>query len=228
MSTFNIIKEIKFNKTFRNQKIIDEFDLNSENYKEIFKGEIDLDIDWKIGLIYGSSGSGKTTIGKELFKEKFKEQIAFNNKLSIMDNMPKGKSVDEITKIFNQVGFSSPISWLKPPLVLSNGEKMRVNLAYQLLNDEELIIFDEFTSVVDRNVAKTMCLCLNKILKKINKKIIFISCHYDILEWLNTDWSFDTNLMKYSAEKKTQKSNRDSKSEKEDTKTGNCLGNITI
>ena len=77
---------------------------------------------------------------------------------------------------------------------LSNGEKMRVDLARALLEKDE-VCFDEFTSVIDRNVAKTACIAINKAIKNTNKKFIGVSCHYDIIEWLQPDWVFDTNKM---------------------------------
>ena len=47
--------------------------------------------------------------------------------------MPSYCSVSDITNAFNSVGFSSPPSWLKPYSVLSNGQKMRVDLARSIL-----------------------------------------------------------------------------------------------
>lgn len=193
---FNIIKEIEFKETFRNKSIIGKFDLNPENYKEHFQGKIDLKgKEWNIGLIVGNSGTGKTTIAKQLFGENIIKEYPFNRNNSVMDDMPKSKSVEEITQIFNKVGFSSPPSWLKPYEVLSNGEKMRVELAYNLLSDNELICFDEFTSVVDRNVAKITSTCIQKTIRKLDKKFIAVGCHFDIIDWLEPDWIFDTNQM---------------------------------
>lgn len=108
--------------------------------------------------------------------------------------MPTNCSVDDITKMFYAVGFGSVTSWLKPYSVLSNGEKMRVDLARALL-EREFVVFDEFTSVVDRQVAQTACIAINKAIKRTNKKFIAVSCHYDILDWLQPDWVFDTNKM---------------------------------
>ena len=96
--------------------------------------------------------------------------------------------------MFYSVGFGSVPSWLKPYNVLSNGEKMRVDLARALL-EKDKVCFDEFTSVVDRNVAQTACIAINKAVKKQDKQFIAISCHYDIIEWLQRDWIFDTNKM---------------------------------
>ena len=77
--------------------------------------------------------------------------------------MPKEKSVKEITKAFTSVGFASPPSWLKPYSVLSNGEKMRCDLAKSILEEKEIVVFDEFTSVVNREVAKTGSFAIQKI-----------------------------------------------------------------
>ncbi len=96
--------------------------------------------------------------------------------------------------MFYSVGFGSVPSWLKPYKVLSNGEKMRVDLARALL-EKDFIVFDEFTSVVDRQVAQTACIAINKAIKGTNKKFIAVSCHKDIIEWLQPDWIFDTDKM---------------------------------
>lgn len=194
MSTFNIIKKSNIDKTFRVQRIIDDFDLKLEYSNEQFKGEIKEPDNWNIGLIVGASGTGKTTIAKELFKDGFVINYDYKEK-SVIDDMPKNKTVEDISKMFYAVGFGSVPSWLKPYNVLSNGEKMRVDLARALL-ENDTIIFDEFTSVVDRNIAQTMSIAVNKTVKKMNKKFIAVSCHYDVAEWLQPDWIFDTNEMK--------------------------------
>ena len=72
---------------------------------------------------------------------------------------------------------------------------MRVDLARAML-EKEFIVFDEFTSVVDRQVAKVASIAIHKAIKRTEKKFIAISCHYDILEWLEPDLVFDTNAMK--------------------------------
>ena len=62
--------------------------------------------------------------------------------------------VKQVTHALTAVGFSSPPAWVKPYAVLSNGEKFRCDLARSLLAGGHLVVFDEFTSVVDRTVAK--------------------------------------------------------------------------
>lgn len=58
------------------------------------------------------------------------------------------------------------------------------------------MVFDEFTSVVDRQVAKVICIALKKALKKYpNKKFVAVGCHHDVIEYLQPDWCFNTDNM---------------------------------
>lgn len=194
MSTFNIIKKNKVAKTFRVAQVMADFDIKLEHSNESFVGKIELPEKWNIGLICGGSGTGKTTIAKELFYDNIIDNFEWTDE-SVIDNIPKNILVKDIEKMFYAVGFGSVPSWLKPYSVLSNGEKMRVDLARALL-EKDFIVFDEFTSVVDRQVAKTACIAINKAMKGTNKKFIAISCHKDIIEWLQPDWLYDTDEMK--------------------------------
>lgn len=196
MPTFDIVRKHKTRKTFRVASIIGTFDLPSEETEERFSGSIDLPNSWNIGMIVGASGTGKTTIAKELFPESYITDFEYNSD-SFLDDFPKESSVSQISEMLNSVGFCSPPSWLKPYNVLSNGQKMRVDLANALLTKSDLIVFDEFTSVVDRQVAKFGSHATQKAVRKNDKKFIAVSCHYDIEEWLQPDWVFDTNSMTF-------------------------------
>jgi ABC-type ATPase with predicted acetyltransferase domain len=201
---FNIIRESTPEPTFRVQSVIGKFDLQSDRFIQEFEGEINLPNNWQVGLIVGNSGTGKTTIAKELFNDFYITEFNWDNTKTVMDNMPLSGSVDEIVKTFNAVGFSTPMSWLKPYGVLSNGEKMRVDLARAILSDLTTIVFDEFTSVVDRNIAKIGSLAIQKAVRKTDKKFIAVGCHFDVEEWLQPDWVFNTNTMEfYEPEKKS-------------------------
>ena len=196
MPTFDIIKEVKPTQTFRVASIIGKFDLQSEHIIEHFKGDIDIDDNWQIGLIVGKSGTGKTTIAKQLFNDAYITNFEYNAE-TILDDMPKECSLEQITNAFNSVGFSSPPSWLKPYLVLSNGQKMRVDLARAILSDNNFFVFDEFTSVVDRNVAQIGSFAMQKAIRKSNKKFIAVTCHHDVEDWLLPDWVFNTDTMTF-------------------------------
>ena len=143
--------------------------------------------DWNIGVILGGSGSGKTTILKKMGDVK---KVNFDAEKPLISNFdwldPK-----DATLVLTSMGLSSVPTWLRPFHTLSNGEQYRATLAYLVSSakDGEVILVDEYTSVVDRDVAKAMSFALQKYIRRENKKIIVASCHYDILEWLMPDWT---------------------------------------
>lgn len=228
MPSFDIVKTVNPKETFRVASVIGKFDLQSKRIEERFTGEIDLKDDWQIGLIVGKSGTGKTTIAKQLFPDAYVTAFEYKAE-AIVDDMPKAKSIDEITRTFNSVGFSSPPSWLKPYSVLSNGEKMRVDLASAILDEKNFFVFDEFTSVVDRNVAQIGSFAMQKAIRKTDKKFIAVTCHADVEDWLLPDWTFSTDTMMFTvnSKKKDQKSNS-RYSKQVISQSGKCLLSITI
>ena len=206
MPSFDFIRQSKPEKTFRVASVIGKFDLPGNHIKERFTGEIEFPEDWQIGLIVGASGTGKTVISKELFPESYVTHFQYSSD-AVINDMPESATVEQITKAFNSVGFSSPPSWLKPYSVLSGGQKMRVDLANAMLREGKMFVFDEFTSVVDRQVAKIGSFAMQKAIRRTKKKFIAVSCHSDVEQWLLPDWVFETNTMTF---RKTdgQKKNR--------------------
>ncbi len=224
MPHFDIVKENHPQNTFRVSKVEADFDVKPEHSTEHFVGNITIPEKWNVGVIVGGSGTGKSTIAKELFGDKMVGQLEYSA-ASVIDDMPN-VGINEITKMFYAVGFGSVPSWLKPYSVLSNGEKMRVDLARALL-ENDFVVFDEFTSVVDRKVAQTASLAVSKAVRRAEKQFIAVSCHYDILDWLEPDWVFDTNTMTdFFGKAHALKS--DLQSGDADTGSGQSLGVIII
>ena len=143
--------------------------------------------DWNIGVILGGSGSGKTTILKKMGDVK---KVNFDAGKPLISNFDWLEPKDA-TLVLTSMGLSSVPTWLRPFHTLSNGEQYRATLAYLVASakDGEVILVDEYTSVVDRDVAKAMSFALQKYIRRENKRIIVASCHYDILEWLMPDWT---------------------------------------
>lgn len=194
MPSFDIIRTSKVGKSYRTARVASDYDFTRETSEEHFVGEFDLPDEWNVGLIVGASGTGKTTIARELFGDDVVDGFEYTHE-SVIDDMPKECSVDDITRCFYQVGFGSVPSWLRPYSVLSNGERMRCDLARAILG-RDFTVFDEFTSVVDRNVAKTVSAALARGIRKSGKKFVAVSCHRDVIEWLQPDWVFDTDVMR--------------------------------
>lgn len=142
--------------------------------------------EFNIGVIFGSSGSGKSTLLKE-----FGEELVpiWDNSKGIISHFD---TPDDAINKLGAVGLNTIPSWYRPYNVLSNGEKFRADLSRKLYDGA---VIDEFTSVVDRNVAKSSSVAISKYIKKNNLKNIVIStCHEDIIDWLQPDWVIDTNL----------------------------------
>ena len=142
--------------------------------------------DWNIIVVFGGSGSGKTSILKnigEIKNPNFKKDISLISNFDWLE--PK-----EATYLLTSVGLSSVPTWLRPFDLLSNGEQYRATIAYLIskAKDGEIILIDEFTSVVNRDVAMSMSFAIQKYIRKNNKRVIFASCHYDIFEWLMPDF----------------------------------------
>ena len=201
MPKFTHTVETSYSPSFRTEAVAGMFDVPVE--ERLRKSwDIDLPIDdeeWEVGIIVGASGAGKTTIARKVFENASyfdgKENLAWDNSRSLLDSFKEGLSVKEITGALAQVGFSSPPVWMLPFDKLSNGQKFRAEMARIILETEGDIVIDEFTSVVDRNVAKVCANATQKLARRYKRRLIAVSCHDDIVEWLEPDWVYrvDTN-----------------------------------
>lgn len=197
MPRFDIVKQTHLKDSYRVQSVIGAFDLDTAKIGEHFTGNIDIEgKEWNVGLIVGGSGTGKTTIAREIFGDNIYAGMPYTD-AAVVDDMPKGCSIQEIERMFTSVGFASPPNWLRPYSVLSNGEKMRCDLAYALLDGKDIIVYDEFTSVVNRQVAKAASFAISKCVRRNGKKFVAVSCHDDIVEWLQPDWIYNTDTKSF-------------------------------
>lgn len=162
---------------------IKPFDLDTNGTTSFVPWDVpNLPETWSIGVIVGGSGTGKTTL---LQKFGTVQEHIWDNTKSVVSHF-----VDGPDKLY-AVGLSSVPTWVKPFNVLSNGERFRAELA-RSLNDHAVI--DEYTSVVDRNVAQAASKSLSKYIRARGVKNVVIStCHRDVLEWLQPDWIIDTD-----------------------------------
>ena len=194
MPTVSTVVQCPVHDSFRVQQVAGMFDLTpaAKSRREFCVEVPGLDDDWQIGAIVGPSGSGKTTIAREAFGSGLYLGCKWPASAAVVDafgDLP----IKVITRTLTAVGFSSPPSWVKPYSVLSNGEKFRCDLARALLGSGHLVAFDEFTSVVDRTVARIGAAAVAKAIRagRVKKRFIAVTCHYDVLDWLCPDWVVD-------------------------------------
>jgi energy-coupling factor transporter ATP-binding protein EcfA2 len=143
--------------------------------------------EWSIGLVVGPSGSGKSTLARTLWPQ-VETENKWDPERSILDGFPQGMPLKEITGLLSSVGLGSAPSWLRPHHVLSTGEKFRADMALALTRDDDPVVVDEFTSVVDRQVGKVASYAVAKAVRRRGSRLVAVSCHEDVTEWLGPDW----------------------------------------
>ncbi len=175
-------------------ELIKPFDYQSDGTEKFFPYLVPSDIpkNFGIGVIVGASGTGKSTLLKS-FGEPVKVDWGKGSIASHFDT-----PVDANEKL-SAAGLMSVPEWVKPYHVLSNGQQFRANLARSL---HDGAVIDEFTSVIDRNVAKAASNAMARYVRKNNLKgIVIATVHRDILEYLEPDWVIDTDRGEWTSER---------------------------
>jgi ABC-type Mn2+/Zn2+ transport system ATPase subunit len=162
---------------------------------------------WHVGLVTGPSGAGKSTLAHALFPHStttstpdstpflWSDSLSEWCSGSIIDGFPEHLSIKEVCETLCAVGFASPPAWLRPYRHLSTGQRFRADLARLLcsLTPSTTGVFDEYTSVVDRTVAKVGSHAVAKAVRRRNLRFVAVTCHDDVLEWLQPDWVLRIN-----------------------------------
>ena len=175
---------------------------------------------WSVGLIVAPSGGGKTRIAREAFGDALDRPLEWHGDRAVVDDFAEGLGIEAITAACSAVGFNTVPSWLKPFGVLSNGEQFRVMLARRLVEwspggpghaaavaagEFPWPVVDEFTSVVDRQVAKIGAHACQKFVRARGSdsgsggggenggamRFVAVTCHYDVAAWLRPCWTYD-------------------------------------
>jgi GNAT superfamily N-acetyltransferase len=156
------------------------------------------DQDWNIGLITGPSGAGKSTIARHLWPTATGKPEWGDG--AILDDFPPGMGIKDIIGHLTAVGLSSPPAWIRPYRTLSNGEAFRADMARVLAETPpgQTAVVDEFTSVVDRQVAKVASHAVQKTVRRDHRRLVAVTCHYDVVDWLQPDWVLDAATAEFT------------------------------
>ena len=145
--------------------------------------------DWNILLICGKSGSGKSTILREIYGDV--KPIEYDYSKCVISQFPR-LTEEETCDLLQSIGLSSVPTWLRKPQELSNGEKARLDIAKAIYDaNGGVVVLDEYTSVVNRHAAMSMSHALQRYVRQKGLKLIIASCHFDIIEWLQPDYIFN-------------------------------------
>lgn len=164
---------------------------------------------WQLGVVVGGSGTGKTSIGKKIWQGVGIYNPTWQADKPIIDQIAVNDSVDKATACLSAVGLGTVPAWLRPYQVLSNGEQFRANLAKALADEPNRLIIDEFSSVVDRQIACIGAGAFAKAWKRTQgKQAILLTCHYDVLDWLEPDWVYNTGTGEFYVNRGSLRQNK--------------------
>lgn len=168
----------------RSLEILARFDVTPARLQELVAfhpfEKPDLPDTWGIGLIVGSSGTGKSLLLAEFGTERH----------LWWDDRPVIEYFESPERLA-AVGLNDVPTWCRPYQALSTGQRFRVDLA-RLLDPGAVV--DEYTSVVSRSVAMSASRALNSYVAKVNLTgLVLATCHRDVERWLAPDWVIDTD-----------------------------------
>lgn len=190
MQTHDIVVESALRRSFRVDALESIYDCPLQDRQRL-EWHCELpsdDEEWNVGLIVGPSGSGKSTLARKAYQI---TDTSFPDGVPIIDAIGVNKTMQEVASVLSSVGLNTIPTWAREYKVLSTGEKFRSEIANALITDERVVCIDEFTSVVDRSVAKIVSNSVQKYVRKHNRKFVAVTCHYDVEDWLQPDWIFD-------------------------------------
>lgn len=198
MPAIDVVKQTEISRSIRCQQLEAMFDVPPQDRSELrWAGDVDIDQGpWNVGLIVGPSGCGKTTVAEHLFAGSGRYEPQWSAP-AVIDDFAERFSVEEIAEVCAAVGFNTVPAWFRPYSVLSTGEQFRVSIARRLMEMPDPIVVDEFTSVVDRQVAKIGAHAVQKYVRKHNRRFVAVTCHYDVSEWLMPDWILEPATMDF-------------------------------
>lgn len=147
--------------------------------------------DFNILYLTGMSGSGKSSLLNEFKKEYDFIEPKFNEESDdpIIDTI--GNDLNEALYLLNLVGLGEAFLYVKPYKILSDGQKYRFKIAKLIESNQKVWCIDEFCSFLDRTTASIVSYNIQKIARKLDRKVIVATAHNDLQQFLQADYVFD-------------------------------------
>lgn len=164
--------------------ITEAFGIDSGYIQEIC--DITIPMDFEVMYITGDSGSGKSTILREIVPNYKHEAIPYEKPLFEWcgdSEEDKNRAISMLTL----VGISDATMFVNYYHNLSDSQQARARIMLEMKSDKNIIVVDEFLSTLDRNTAKSVAYCIQKAIRKSKKKAIFCTAHSDLKDYLMPD-----------------------------------------
>lgn len=152
--------------------------------------------EFKVGVITGPSGSGKSSLVKNMFG--FGQPVDWSETEPVLCHF---SSLDRAREFCEAARLDLRIA-MRPYQTLSGGEQSRAQYA-RLLDaaatakesgeGDHVLVLEEFTSLVDRPVAKQMASSIQELVVKRGLKVVLSSCHSDFVgeALMEPQWLFE-------------------------------------
>jgi ABC-type multidrug transport system ATPase subunit len=98
------------------------------------------------------------------------EHMDFHARLRL-HALPQGKRKEQVTKVLSSLGLADLTG--RQIMIISGGEKKRLSIAEELLNDPQVMILDEPTSQLDSHMASNVIDILQNLARQKHKSIVF-------------------------------------------------------
>lgn len=139
-----------------------------------------------IVYITGQSGSGKSTVLRELCKQMEEsgmtvadiDAVVFEDK-PLIDQI--GKTTAEALSLLSIAGLNDAYLFIRRPQELSDGQRYRFRLAKIIESGASVWSADEFLAVLDRVTAKVIAFNLQKTARKFGATLIVATTHTDMV-----------------------------------------------
>lgn len=200
MPTYQLTLSAEASRSYRCQRAANSLDIDvAKKLTHTFSVTADLETPFHVGVLVGASGSGKTTLAKHVWGDAVHDGYRADPARPVLDQFPAEWTYDQCQAALTGIGLTSVPTWLRPLATLSNGQRARAEAALAIANTpaDQPLVLDEWTSVVDRIVARVMSHCLAKHARRAKAQVVLLTCHYDVLEWLDPDWVIDCNTQTF-------------------------------
>lgn len=158
-----------------------------ESIEHVILEDYEFDESADVVYITGASGSGKSSLLREVKAYYNVEDVEFNmdSDSTIVDLV--GDDFNEAINLLNIVGLGEAKLFVKKPSELSDGQKYRYQLACMLYHKQPVLCIDEFTSLLDRTTASVVAYNMQKCCRRNGIKLIVATAHNDLERFLNPD-----------------------------------------
>lgn len=190
MSVYTVDKRFhtEVERTDRVLEIAEAFGLGLDDKEFVVFDNQPLEIEQgDVVYITGQSGSGKSTVLKELVIRMEAEglKVADIDKVELLDRPlidQIGKNTAEALNLLSVAGLNDAYLFIRKPKELSDGQRYRFRLAKIIESGANVWVADEFLAVLDRTTAKVLAYNLQKTARKVGATLMVATTHTDMVD----------------------------------------------